>query len=277
LTTNDPTNVANWQQIITPLDFVLSVNGQYGAVNLTTTDIAEGLNLYYTDSRVDDYLNTVKGVANGVASLDANGKIPTNQLGSIILNETHVVIDIPAMLALTSVANGDLAVVTSTSQTYVLADDNNPSNINSWVEIVNGSPVTSVNGQVGTVNLTTTNISEGSNQYFTNTRARSAFSATGPLVYNPGTGVFGITAANSTTNGYLTAVDWNVFNNKQNALTFGNITASSNPEITITGGTGAVIGGGMSRGGAGISRNWRKPFVAAAFLWTSHSPAIAAT
>lgn len=245
LTTNDPTNVANWQLIITPLDFVLSVNGQYGAVNLTTTDIAEGLNLYYTDSRVDDYLNTVKGVANGVASLDANGKIPTNQLGSIILNETHVVIDIPAMLALTSVANGDLAVVTSTSQTYVLADDNNPSNINSWVEIVNGSPVTSVNGQVGTVNLTTTNISEGSNQYFTNTRARSAFSATGPLVYNPGTGVFGITAANSTTNGYLTAVDWNVFNNKQNALTFGNITASSNPEITITGGTGAVIGGGM--------------------------------
>lgn len=96
-------------------------------------------------------------------------------MGSIILNETHVVADIPAMLALVSVNNGDLAVVTSTSQTYVLADDNNPSNINSWVEIVNGSPVTSVNGQVGTVNLTTTNIAEGSNQYFTNTRARSAF------------------------------------------------------------------------------------------------------
>lgn len=245
LTTNDPTNVANWQQIITPLDFVLSVNGQYGAVNLTTTDIAEGLNLYYTDSRVDDYLNTVKGVANGVASLDANGKIPTNQLGSIILNETHVITDIPAMLALIGVTNGDLAVVTSTSQTYVLADDNNPSNINSWVEIVNGSPVTSVNGQVGTVNLTTTNISEGSNQYFTNTRARSAFSATGPLSYNAGTGVFGITQANNIHNGFLSAVDWNTFNGKQSALTFGTVTANNNPEITITGGAGAVIGGGM--------------------------------
>lgn len=65
------------------------------------------------------------------------------------------------------------------------------------------------------------------------------------MIYNPGTGVFGITAANGSTNGYITAVDWNTFNNKQNALTFGNVTASSNPEITITGGTGAVIGGGL--------------------------------
>jgi hypothetical protein len=245
LTTNDPTNVSNWQEIITPLNTVLAVNGQTGAVNLTTSNIPEGTNLYYTDTRVDDYINTIKGVPNGIASLDANGKIPTSQLGSIILNETHVVADIPAMLAITGASNGDLAVVTGTSQTFVLADDNDPSNINSWVEIVNGSPVTSVNGQVGTVNLTTTNIAEGSNKYFTDARARAALSATGPLIYNSTTGVFGITAANNITNGYLSAVDWNTFNNKQNALTFGNITANSNPEITITGGTGAVIGGGV--------------------------------
>jgi hypothetical protein len=245
LTTNDPTNSANWQQIITPLDFVLAVNGQTGAVNLTTTDIPEGLNLYYTDTRVDDYLNTQKGMANGIASLDANGKIPSSQLGSIILNETRVVVDIPAMLAIVGAVNGDLTVVTSTSQTFVLADDNDPSDINSWVEIVNGAPVTSVNGQVGTVNLTTTNISEGSNQYFTNTRARNAFSATGPLNYNAVTGVFGITQSNNITNGFLSAVDWNTFNDKQDALTFGSLTASSNPEITITGGTGAVVGAGL--------------------------------
>ena len=52
-----------------------------------------------------------------------------------------------------------------------------------------------------------------------------------------------ITAANSTTNGYLTSTNWNTFNNKQNALTFGNATSS---DLTITGGNGAIIGSGMT-------------------------------
>ena len=52
-----------------------------------------------------------------------------------------------------------------------------------------------------------------------------------------------ITAANSTTNGYLTSANWNTFNNKQNALTFGNATSG---DLTITGGNGAIIGSGMT-------------------------------
>ncbi len=246
LTTNDPADLNNWQEIITPLNHVIAVNGQTGAVNLTTTDINEGLNLYYTDSRVDDYLNTQKGVANGIASLDANGHIPTSQIGSIVLNETFVVLNQAAMLGISGAHNGDLAVITSTNETYVLADESYPTNISSWIQIVNGVPISSVNGQTGVVNLTTTNISEGSNQYFTNTRARNALTATGPLTYNAMTGVFGITSANATTNGYLSAVDWSLFASKQDALTFGNFEASQNPEITITGGTGAVIGGGIN-------------------------------
>lgn len=39
--------------------------------------------------------------------------------------------------------------------------------------------------------------------------------ATAPLTYN-GTGTLGITLATSTTNGYLSSVDWNTFNNKVN-------------------------------------------------------------
>lgn len=53
-------------------------------------------------------------------------------------------------------------------------------------------------------------------------------------------------AASSSTDGYLTSADWNTFNNKQNTLTFGNLTQSSTPAITIVGGTGAVIGSGAS-------------------------------
>jgi hypothetical protein len=47
-----------------------------------------------------------------------------------------------------------------------------------------------------------------------------------------------ITAAGSATDGYLTSSDWNIFNNKQNALTFGSV---SSGDMTITGGSGAVV------------------------------------
>jgi hypothetical protein len=52
-----------------------------------------------------------------------------------------------------------------------------------------------------------------------------------------------INTANSSTSGYLTSTDWNTFNNKQNALTFGNATSS---DLTIAGGNGAVVGNGMT-------------------------------
>jgi hypothetical protein len=58
-----------------------------------------------------------------------------------------------------------------------------------WQKIDNSDLVVSVNGQTGAVTLTTTNISEGTNQYFTNTRARSALSAGTGISYDSSTGV----------------------------------------------------------------------------------------
>jgi len=52
LTTDDPTDLAHWKQIATPVDVVLSVNGNIGAVSLDTDDIPEGSNLYFTGARV---------------------------------------------------------------------------------------------------------------------------------------------------------------------------------------------------------------------------------
>jgi hypothetical protein len=63
---------------------VTSVNGQTGAVVLTTTDIAEGTNEYYTDAKVDAVLvaedvtkqgNTFNG-ADQLVQLDATAKLP---------------------------------------------------------------------------------------------------------------------------------------------------------------------------------------------------------
>lgn len=43
----------NWKLIKTPTDVVTSVNGKIGIITLSTTDIGEGENLYYTDDRFD--------------------------------------------------------------------------------------------------------------------------------------------------------------------------------------------------------------------------------
>ena len=57
-------------------------------------------------------------------------------------------------------------------------------NGSSWIlyfDPTTSSTVTSVNGQIGAVVLTTTNISEGSNLYFTNARALAAIVAASPV------------------------------------------------------------------------------------------------
>jgi hypothetical protein len=53
-------------------------------------------------------------------------------------------------------------------------------------------------------------------------------------------------AASSTLSGWLTSTDWNTFNSKQAALTFGNLTEATSSVLTISSGTGAVIGSGTT-------------------------------
>ena len=48
--------------------------------------------------------------------------------------------------------------------------------------------------------------------------AAGFFSATSPLAYNSGTGVFSIQQATSGQSGFLSSTDWNTFNGKQNLL-----------------------------------------------------------
>ncbi len=58
-------------------------------------------------------------------------------------------------------------------------------------------------------------------------------------------GILSMPQANGSTNGYLSSSDWNTFNNKQNALTFGNLNGTSN-QVNVSGGTGAIIGSGVT-------------------------------
>jgi hypothetical protein len=69
-------------------------------------------------------------------------------------------------------------------------------------------------------------------------------SVTAPITF--ASNVLGITQSGAASDGYLSSTDWNTFNNKQAALTFGNLTETTSSVLTITGGTGAVIGTGTT-------------------------------
>lgn len=147
---------------------VTSVNGQTGDVTLTIPDeYTDGM----ADARVSAGIAAVKGQPSGLASLDGNGKLPTSQLPSLAISSTSVVSSEAAMLAL-SAEEGDVAIRTDNGKTYLLSS-NSPSTLADWKEIVAGGAVTSVNGQTGTVSLSTSNITEGTNKYYTVARGKA--------------------------------------------------------------------------------------------------------
>ncbi len=172
---------------------------------------------------------TEKASANGVATLNSLGKIPTSQIPAISFSSGYVVSSQSAMLALSAAVVGSIAIRTDNSKNYVLSASD-PTVLSNWLELLMPAAVSSVNGYTtGSITLTSSDIAEGSNLYFNNTRVRSAVDAflggDAPISYNASTGKIGITQSATNANGYLSATDWNTFNNKQN--TFGAQSANS--------------------------------------------------
>jgi hypothetical protein len=135
---------------------------------------------------VPELLNKIsssqKGIANGVATLGADGKVPNSQIPALAISETFVVASQAAMLALSGVEQGDVAVRTDVSKSFILSQAP-ATTLENWQELLTpASPVQSVNGQTGNVNLTTSNIAEGSNLYFTADRVANKANSNGDNV-----------------------------------------------------------------------------------------------
>ena len=197
------------------------------------TDVTNGLALKLDASQ--------RGVANGVASLDANSKVPAAQIPVISFASASVISSQAAMLALSGAVVGSIAIRTDANKNFVLSAAD-PSVLSNWVELATPTSVTSINGLAGpTVSLTTNEITEGTtNKYFTDTRARNAISVSAPLNYNASTGTLTMTAATASSNGYLRSADFSTFNNKQNTLVAG--TDYATPSGNITGNAANVTG-----------------------------------
>jgi len=161
---------------------VHSVNSKQGNVNLDTKDISENINLYYTDSRVDSRISLQKSYANGIASLDANSKIPINQIPDSITGAL-------SFQGTWDASSGSYPSSTPLiGQFWIISKEGTVDGVNystgdwilysssGWQKISmthNIGDVSSVNGRTGDVVLTTSDISEGYNLYYTELRVEN--------------------------------------------------------------------------------------------------------
>lgn len=114
--------------------------------------------------------------AGNVPVLGSDGKLDESLLPAIAITETFVVDSQAAMLAL-SAQRGDVAVRTDENKSYILNADN-PTVLANWVWLrTPDCKVLSVNSKTGAVVLTTSDIAEGANLYFTEARATANFNS----------------------------------------------------------------------------------------------------
>jgi trimeric autotransporter adhesin len=114
-------------------------------------------------------LSNVPNVDCTNASNITTGTLPTSVFPSLAISDTFVVANEIAQLALT-VEKGDIAIRTDLNRSYINITGNNDT-ISDWQELLTPTDtVLSVNGQIGVVVLTTTNVAEGTNLYYTEDR-----------------------------------------------------------------------------------------------------------
>lgn len=214
------------------LDKIKTVDGAGSGLD---ADLLDGQSsAYYT--AINDRLGYTaenaanKGVAGGYASLDGAGLVPATQLPSYVddvlefanlasfpvtgeTGKIYVAVD----TAKTYRWSGSTYVEISASPGSTDAVPEGSSNLyfttararqsisaagsltydNSTGVMSFTDAVTSVAGRTGDITLSTSDVSEGTNLYFTNARARSAISASGSLAYDSATGVVSYTTPNT--------------------------------------------------------------------------------
>lgn len=177
-------NGEEWASNPPALAPVLSVNTQIGNVTLTTTDIPEGSNAYYTldrflvdfqDAFSEKNLNDLADV-DGLAETDMVLTWTGSMWTPKALGETAgPIIDDKVDEAIAEIKLNDLVDVDTAGalEGFTIVFD---AAQQMWkADVPPSAPVTSVNGLDGEVVLTTSNIEEGSNRYFTDGYFMEAF------------------------------------------------------------------------------------------------------
>lgn len=164
---------------------ITSVNSVTGnAITLTTTNIAEGTNQYFTATR-----------------FNTSGDARYPLLSASYVNPTFI----------TSIPFSKLTATPTTRVGYGITDAEGI--------ITAGTSLQYFNGLKNFVTLNTAVVPELTNLYYTDVRSRLAKSATAPVVYNNVTGVISMPVASASSDGFLSSVNFSTFNSKANAST----------------------------------------------------------
>lgn len=143
--------------------------------NLAASDIPSLTLSKISDAGTAASKNT--GTASGnVPVLDSDGKLDTAVLPALAISETFTAANQAAMLALNA-QQGDICIRSDQSKSYILSASP-ASTLANWKELVSpANAVSSVNGKTGAVTLTTTDVAEVNNLYYTQARFNTAFAA----------------------------------------------------------------------------------------------------
>ena len=247
---------------------VISVNGLVGTVVLDTDDIQElasPTNKYFTDARARAAISlttsgssgastyssstgvlnvptyTLAGLGGITASFLSGGTGITYNSGTGVISYSGTVYTDSSIRALFSAGTG-ISYNSSTGAISYSGTVYTDSSIRALISLTTtgSSGASTYNNTTGVLNVPTYTLAGLGGISLT------SISGSAPITYNSTTGAIGITQATTSTNGYLSSTDWNTFNGKQSALTIGNLTEATSSVLTITGGTGAVIGSGTS-------------------------------
>ena len=203
---------SEWEKVDNT-DAVVSVNGFTGAVSLSTSNINEGSNLYFTNARA--IASSLTAYTSGAGVITSADTILT-AIQKLNGNTSAIVSGVSSVYGRTG------AVVANTGD-YTTS------------QVTEGSNLYYTQARFDTAFglKTTTNLTEGSNLYYTDTRARLSLSfVTGSGAYNSTTGVITIpTNNNEITNGsnYITLTS---LSSSATGLTYTNTTGV----FTITAG-----------------------------------------
>jgi hypothetical protein len=133
------TVLGNWKLLKTPTDVVQSWNGLAGTISATTSNLPEGSNLYYTntraDARADTRIAAARGAVNGVASLDGDGLIPVGQI--VLTAQTDFanhVNDVAAHGATASLVFGTIPIRDGNGTLFAAGIQNDGGNFDIWAD-----------------------------------------------------------------------------------------------------------------------------------------------